>query len=95
MRINPSALDDISDLEDELMSDFKAFLKEYDVLAKGGLVRKKFLYSQFVLFHLLKRRGHACNPENFTMIKTKSGKEIHNDICRLVFERLGWEFEGI
>ena len=45
MRINPSALDDISDLEDELIDDFKAFSKEYDVLAKGGLVRKKFLYS--------------------------------------------------
>ena len=95
MRINPSALDDISDLEDELINDFKAFSKEYDVLAKGELVRKKFLYSQFVLFHLLRRRGHDCNPENFKMIRTKSGKKTHNDICRLVFERLGWEFEEI
>ena len=95
MRINPSALDDISDLKDELINDFKAFSKEYDVLAKGGLVRKKFLYSQFVLFHLLRRRGHDCNPENFNMTRTKSGKKTHNDICRLVFERLGWEFEGI
>ena len=95
MRINLSALDDISYLEDELIDDFKAFSKEYDVLAKGGLVRKRFLHSQFVLFHLLRRRGHACNPENFTMLKTESGKKTHNDICKLVFERLGWEFKGI
>ena len=51
-------------------------------------MRKKFLYSQFVLFHLLRRRGHACNPENFTMLKTKSGKKAHNNICKLVFEDL-------
>ena len=89
MRINPGSLDDISYLENDLMNDFKAFSKEYDSLVKGGLVRKKFLYSQFVLFHLLRRRGHDCNPENFTMIKTKNGKKTHNDICRLVFERLG------
>ena len=95
MRINPSALDDMSDLEDELIDDFKAFSKEYDVLAKGWPVRKKFLHSQFVLFHLLRRRGRSCNPENFTMVKTKSSKKTHNDICRLVFERLGWEFEEI
>ena len=28
-RINPSALDDISDLEDEIIDDFKTFTKEF------------------------------------------------------------------
>ena len=70
-------------------------LRKNFFFAKGGLVRKKFLYSQFVLFHLLRRRGHVCNAENFTMIKAKSGKKTHDDICKLVFKRLGWEFKGI
>ena len=95
MRINPSVLDDIGYLEEDIMSDFKAFSEEFDYLSERGLVRKKFPYSQFVLYHLLERRGHDCILENFTAIKTKNGKEIHNDICRLIFDRLGWEFKPI
>ena len=95
IRINPSALDDVSYLEEDLMSDFKSFSEEFDCLAKRGLIRKKFLHSQTVLFHLLKRRGHNCNLENFSRIKTKNGKKIHYDIFRLIFERLGWEFEEL
>ena len=93
MRINPSALDDISHLEKDLMIDFKAFSKEYDSLVRDGLVGKKFIYSQSVLFHLLRRRGHNYKSENFTMVKTKDVRKNHNDICGLVFERLGWEFD--
>ena len=95
MRINLDALDDISYLEEEPINDFKSFSKEFDSLARRGLIRKKFLYSQSVLLHLLRRRGHDCNLENFTVIRTKNGMKINNDICRLIFERLGWEFEEI
>ena len=95
MRINLSALDDISHLEKDLISDFKAFSKEYDSLVRDRLVGKKFIYSQSVLFHLLRRRGHEYKSENFTMVKTKDIRKNHNDICRLVFERLTWEFDEI
>ena len=91
MKINPNALDDISHLEEDLMSDFKSFTKEYDSLAREELVEKKFIYSQSVLFHLLRRRGHDYRSENFTMVKSKETIKKHSDICRLVFERLGWE----
>ena len=93
--LNPKVLDDISHLENDLLDDFNVFSKEYDLLARNDLTRKKFLYSQFVLFHMLRRRGHDCHPENFTMIRTDDRKKAHNEICRLIFKRLGWEFEEI
>ena len=93
--LNPKVLDDISHLENDLLDDFNIFSKEYDLLARNDLTRKKFLYSQFVLFHILRRTGHDCHPENFTMIRTDDRKKAHNEICKLIFERLGWEFKDI
>ena len=58
MRINPSVLDDISHLEENIINDFKSFSKEYDVLARDRSFGKKFVYSQLVLLHLLRRKGH-------------------------------------
>ena len=75
MRINPSVLDDISHLEEDIINDFKSFSKEYDVLAKDGSFGKKFVYSQLVLLHLLRRKGHDYKSENFTMIKNKIRKQ--------------------
>ena len=92
-RLNPKVLDDISHLETDLLDDFKAFSKEYDILARNDSSRKKFLYSQFVLFHILRKRGYDCRPKNFTMIRTDDRKRAHNEICRLIFERPGWEFK--
>ena len=71
MRINPSVLDAISHLEEDIINDFKSFYKEYDVLARDGSFGKKFVYSQLVLLHLLRRKGHDYKSENFTMIKNK------------------------
>ena len=92
-RLNPNALDDISHLENDIIDDFKVFSKEYDILVKNDLSRKKFMCSQFVLFHILRKRGHDCDSENFTIIRTEDRKRTHNEICRLIFERLGWKFE--
>ena len=54
-RLNPNALDDISQLDD-IIDDFKVFSNEYDILARNDLSRKKFICSQFVLFHILRQR---------------------------------------
>ena len=51
--------------------------------------RKKLLYSQFVLFHLLKRLGHKVNPENFSIIKTADRKKIMMKSVKRFF--LGWD----
>ena len=93
MRLNPRSLDDIEHLEEHLMNDFKAFSREYDSLVRDGLVGKKFVYLQSVLFHLLRRRGHRYRLENFTMVKNKDIMKKHNDICRLIFDRLGWDYD--
>ena len=90
-RFNPNALDDISYLEEDLIADFKAFSREYDSLARSGRVGKKFIHSQSVLLCLLRRRGHDPMLEHLSMAKTKDVRENHDDVCRLVFERLGWE----
>ena len=92
-QLNPKALDDISHLETDLLDDFEVFSKEYDILTRNDLSRKKFLYSQFVLFHVLRKRGHDYRPKNFTMIRTDDRKKAHSEICRLILERLGWEFK--
>ena len=92
-RLNLKALDDISHLETDLLDDFKVFSKEYDILARNDLSRKKFLYSQFVLFHILRKRGHDYCPENFMMIRMDDRKRAHNEICRLIFKRPGREFK--
>ena len=91
--IDPRSVDDISHLEEDLINDFKSFSREYDSLVKEGMVSRKFMYLQSVLYHLLKRRGHSFNMENSTMIKNKKTMKKYNDICRLIFERLGWKFE--
>ena len=76
MRINPSVLDDISHLEEDIINDFKSFSKEYDVLARDRSFGKKFIYSQLVLLHLLRRKGHDYKSKNFTMIKNKNNEKI-------------------
>ena len=88
MRIDPDALDDISHLEDDLINDFKEFSKAYDELTKDG---KKLIFSQSILIHLLRRRGHNCRFENISYIINKKTMKKHNDICGMVFERLGWD----
>ena len=90
LSIDPRSIDDISHLEEDLTNDFRSFSREYDSLVKEGMVSRKFMYLQSVLYHLLKRRGHNFRMENFTLIKSKQTLKKHGDICRLVFERLGW-----
>ena len=88
VRINPSVLDDISHLEEDIINDFKSFSKEYDVLARNGLFGKKFVYSQLVLFHLLRRKGHDYKSENFTMIKNKKTLKKYNDHYIFIISQL-------
>ena len=90
LSIDPRSVDDISHLEEDLMNDFRSFSREYDSLVREGMVSRKFMYMQSVLYHLLKRRGHSFRIENFMLIKNKQTLKKHGDICRLLFERLGW-----
>lgn len=88
--------DDIAYLEDQLMDDFKKLISIYDSThGKDGpkeLRRKNFMNVQYLLFQLLKRHGHHCNIENFTIIRTIDRKQFHDNICSNLFNNLNWKF---
>ena len=79
--------DDIEYLHDDLLSDYKKFKNMYYTL---NMRRKNFLNVQYILYHLLKRRGHPCNAENFILPKTEKSRVFHEEVCQMVFNKLGW-----
>lgn len=91
--------DDITYLEEHLMDDFKKLIVLYDSLhgkdMPAQLNRKNFMNIQYLLFQLLKRHGHKCKIENFTIIKTIDRKLFHDNICKNLFNILNWKFTPI
>ena len=81
--------DDISHLEDILLDDFDALTELYDKLFKN-IDRKNFINTQYVLYQLLSRHKHPCVKEDFTILKTIDRKTFHDDICKVLFEQLGF-----
>jgi hypothetical protein len=81
--------DDISHLEDKLLNDFDSLTYLYDKMFKH-INRKNFINTQYVLYQLLTRHKHQCEKEDFTILKTVDRKSFHDDICRVLFEHLGW-----
>ena len=82
-------IDDIEYLEYTLIHDYREFIKAYGELQ---LDRKNSLNVQYVLYQLLQRHGHPCNAENFSLPKTEKCKAFHDEVCRKIFESLGWRF---
>ena len=75
------------------MDDFETLSELYDVTYKNGdnnISRKSFISIQYVLFQLLRRHKHPCNPSDFTVLKTIDRKTFHDEVCRNLFEQLGW-----
>lgn len=91
--------DDITELEDKLIEDFKQLIHKYDSLhANSGpieLQRKNFMNVQYLLFQLLKKHNHTCKIEDFTIIKTLDRKLFHDNICKNLFQQLNWKFTPI
>ena len=89
-------VDDISHLEQKLVEDFKQLVALYDGLhgkdKPEELDRKNFMNVQYLLFQLLKRHNHPCKIEDFTILKTVDRKQFHDNICKNLFEKLGWNF---
>ena len=81
--------DDISYLEDQLLTDFDALTDLYDKEFKH-IKRKNFINTQYVLYQLLCRHKHACNKEEFIILKTIDRKFFHDEICKVLFEQLNW-----
>ena len=82
-------VDDIAHLEDKLIRDYRLFIDAY---YKLKVDRTNSLSVQYVLYQLLRRRGHPCDENNFNLPKTEGSRKFHDEICRQVFNELGWEF---
>ena len=81
--------DDISYLEEQLLDDFDVLTDLYDKRFKY-INRKNFINTQYVLFQLLSRHRHSCKKEEFIILKTIDRKFFHDEICKELFEELGW-----
>ena len=81
--------DDISYLEDKLLNDFDSLTELYDKKFKH-IKRKNFINTQYVLYQLLQRHKHACKKEEFIILKTIDRKFFHDEVCKELFESLGW-----
>lgn len=81
--------DDISHLEEQLLDDFDVLTDIYDKRFKY-INRKNFINTQYVLFQLLSRHRHSCKKEEFIILKTIDRKFFHDEICKELFEELGW-----
>lgn len=86
---------DIGYLEDKLLDDFDKLIalynKKYDeISSKFNIQRQNFINTQYVLFQLLSRHKYPCNKEQFVILKTTDRKFFHDEICKYLFEELGW-----
>lgn len=93
-KITGKKLDDISHLEPKLMEDFDKLSALYDKKFKQDkkITRKSFINTQYVLYQLLRRHRHPCRKDDFNILKTLDRKSWHDDICKELFEELGWNF---
>jgi hypothetical protein len=84
--------DNIEYLEEKLIHDFNLILLEYDNLKQ---TEKKNLNTQYILFQLLKKHGHKCEPEHLTILKSNERKVFSENVCKIIFEKFGWEYSNL
>lgn len=91
------ATPDITHLEDKLLHDFDRMGDLYDRIFKKNkkIKRANFINTQYVLFQLLKKHKYPCKKEDFNILKTADRKSFHDDICRELFQNLGWNFTSL
>ena len=87
----------ISNLEVKLLDDFDTLTDLYDKSFKktNKIDRKNFINTQYVLFQLLRRHKYNCKKEDFNILKTIDRKSFHDEICKELFEKLGWNFTAL
>lgn len=80
---------DISHLKEKLLDDFDVLSDLYDKLY-NGIDRKNFINTQYVLYQLLRRHKYKCKKEDFVILKTVDRKFFHDEVCKTLFQELGW-----
>lgn len=87
-------LNDISHLTEKLLQDFDQFVQQHHKQFPNEFERKNFNY-QHLLYQLLMRHKYPCNPTEFNFLKTIDRKYYHDEICRTIFENLGWNYSSL
>lgn len=87
-------LNDISHLTEKLLQDFDQFVQMHHKQFPNEFERKNFNY-QHLLYQLLLRHKYPCNPAEFNFLKTIDRKYYHDEICRTIFENLGWNYSSL
>lgn len=83
--------DNIEHLESKLIDDFNLLIETYDKLY-SNIKRKNFISSQYVLFQLLRKHNYPCKKDDFAVLKTMERKDCHDEICKTLFDALGWDY---
>lgn len=83
--------DNISHLEDQLLDDFDTLTDLYDKRYKN-INRKNFINTQHILYQLLIRHKHPCDREDFGILKTLDRRAFHDEVCKNLFQELGWNY---
>jgi len=98
---------DVSQLETSIINDFDKLVEAYerlynnenetkdDVLPERRGGRKNFINNQYVLYQLLRKLNFPCDVSEFSILKTTERKSYHDDICRVLFKELGWQFTSV
>jgi len=86
---------DLSKIEDQILNDFdiliNLYIKKYKY--EGKLERKSFLSVQYLLMAILKKNKFPCEKQDFiNILKTNDRKTFHDDIARVLFSDLSWNF---
>lgn len=84
--------DDISHLEDKLLNDFDLLIDLYDDIFRN-IPRTNFINIQYVLYQLLYHHKHKCDKDEFIILKNIDRKSFHDDVCKVLFENLGWNYD--
>ncbi len=80
---------DIRKIEEVLMIDFDRLSELYDKRFKH-VKRKNFINTQYVLYQLLHRHKQEYVAPELIILKTTDRKCFHDNVCRKLFEELGW-----
>lgn len=95
---------DLTHMEASILADFDSLVDTYEVLFKNENEnenedkkrgRKNFINNQYVLYQLLRRHKYSCDVQDFNLLKTVERKSYHDEICKQLFEKLGWNFISV
>lgn len=92
--ITNKPLNDVSHLTEKLLQDFDQFVQMHHKEFPNEFERKNFNY-QHLLYQLLMRHKYPCNPAEFNFLKTVDRRCFHDEICRKIFENLGWNYSSL